>query len=269
MLDQYLPGLGANEAVLDRWFALVERTDGIDAAVGLFNAGGDPRFARTAPGSRAIVLRRSLLTWLAGPQATDAVAIQLLNQVLTRDDNYAPYHRALGLRLFDLGDYARAARALQRAIDLDASMQPELARALQTARQRRQVSAAVEVPLQGSGSALYVPVRLNGSDAAFRFLVDTGASYSAINTATLLRLGYNDIFNRGAPLIELETANGRVFAQTFTLPSMNVGGAVVEQVPVVILEEMGPLDGLLGLSFLRHFDVQIDAANQTLILEPL
>ena len=141
-------------------------------------------------------------------------------------------------------------------------------RRLATSRQRRQASNLIEAPLETAGSALYVNVQLNGNPQTFRFLIDTGATLTAINTSTLLRLGLNDIFSRGAPPIELETANGRVFAQSFTLDSVNVSGAVVEQVPVVILEDMGPLDGLLGLSFLQHFDVQINQRENKLLLTP-
>ena len=214
------------------------------------------------------VMRATVTTYLGSPEKSDARATQLLLDQLQRDPDYAPYHRQLGSLLFASGRYQEAEFHLNRAVALDPSYAADVARELETARQRRQVTRQVEVPLIGSGSALYVNVQLNGSPQTFRFLLDTGASYSAINTSTLLRLGLNDIFNNGAPVIELETANGRVFAQTFRLQSMNLAGAVVEQVPVVVLEDMGPLDGLVGLSFLRHFDVEINQQDGVLILLP-
>jgi len=213
-------------------------------------------------------LRITVERYLSSAERSENRATQLLFEVLENDPNYAPYHRQLGSLLFGAGRYQLAEFHLSRAVELDPAYAADVARELDTARQRRQVTQQVEVPLLGSGSALYVNARLNDSDQTFRFLLDTGASYSAINTRTLLRLGLNDIFANGAPVIELETANGRVFAQTFRLQSMNLAGAVVEQVPVVLLEDMGQLDGLVGLSFLRHFDVQINQQDGLLILSP-
>ncbi|MFK7887420.1 MAG: aspartyl protease family protein [Gammaproteobacteria bacterium] len=214
------------------------------------------------------VLRTTVERYLGSAERSDSRATQLLFDVLDSDPNHAPYHRQLGSLLFAAGRYQDAEFHLNRAVELDPAYAADVARELDTARQRRQVNTQVEVPLLGSGSGLYVNVKLNGSDQSFRFLLDTGASYSAVNTRTLLRLGLNDIFANGAPLIELETANGRVFAQTFRLQSMNLAGAVVEQVPVVLLEDMGQLDGLVGLSFLRHFDVEINQQDGLLILTP-
>lgn len=104
---------------------------------------------------------------------------------------------------------------------------------------------------------MYVDARINGSAETFRFLFDTGASYTAITSETALRLGINNIFF-GAPVVELQTANGNVFTTTATLQSIDVAGARVDNVEAVILESMNGVDGLLGQSFLRHFDVNID-----------
>ena len=114
--------------------------------------------------------------------------------------------------------------------------------------------------------ALVVTTYLNNNSTPFRFLLDTGATYSAISTATILRLGLSDIFAYGAPLLELETANGPIFVQHFTLDAMRIGSAKVEQVPVVVLEELDGFDGLVGLSFLQHFDVSLDQQAGKLIL---
>jgi predicted aspartyl protease len=56
----------------------------------------------------------------------------------------------------------------------------------------------------------------------------------------------------------LSTAAGFVHAPLVTLGAIDVNGAIVQRVPVVILESTAPFDGLLGMSFLDHFDVDID-----------
>lgn len=258
---------GANQNVLRELVNIETRRgttlDAIDALAELEYSG-----VAVARDDLIAVMRSAVTEYLGSAGRSDARATQLLFDQLENDPDFAPYHRQLGSLLFDSGRYQEAEFHLGRAAQLDPAYTADVARELDTARQRRQVTRQVEVPLLGSGSALYVNVQLNGSSQTFRFLLDTGASYSAINTSTMLRLGLNDIFANGAPLIELETANGRVFAQTFRLESMNLAGAVVEQVPVVVLEDMGPLDGLVGLSFLRHFDVEINQQDGVLILTP-
>lgn len=269
LLVGHMENFGANRALLDTLFPLVADTQSWQVALALF--GGDPSatpLSRVDAELRREVLRERLAQHLFSASVTGGEAIDLLQRVLGIDPNYATWHQRLGLRWFELGRYADAAFHLQRAIELDPNLRAELARTLNTAQQRRQVSNLVEVPLQGNGNSLYVSVRLNGAEQPFRFLLDTGASYSAVNYATLLRLGLGDIFRNGARTVELETANGRVFSPRFELDSIDVGGAIVEDVPMVMLEDMGPLDGLLGLSFLRHFDVQIDTQSRRLLLTP-
>ena len=56
----------------------------------------------------------------------------------------------------------------------------------------------------------------------------------------------------------LSTAGGYINAPLVTLGSIDVNGAVVQHIPVVVLDSTVPYDGLLGMSFLDHFDVSID-----------
>ncbi|MEM6641292.1 MAG: retropepsin-like aspartic protease [Pseudomonadota bacterium] len=256
---------GADDTVARMWFALLARRDGIASAV--------DRFGRRDTGIELDVMQRVLRTavldHINDPGIGSDEAMQTLREALARDSDFAPFHRALGLRLFEQARYAEAASHLAQAVELDGGLEATLGRTLALARQRQSAPTnTVTVKLAGGQNALYAPVVLNGGAAPFRFLVDTGASYTAINTRTLLALGYSDVFNQGGPFIELETANGRVFAAQLTLPSMSVGGARINSVPVVVLEDMGRLDGLLGLSFLKHFDVQIDSTRRELTLTP-
>lgn len=270
LLLRQVPRFGANADVLRSLYALAATQRSHVQAITLLR---ELPVQSTAPfdvreADVITVLREQVSRYISSGQLADDTALSLLRDMAAFDDQYAPYHFSLGNLLFDAGRYAEAEFHLQRAVALDPAYAADVERDLNIARQRRQVTTQIEAPLQSSGSALYVNVRVNGSSQSFRFLLDTGASYTAINTSTLLRLGMNDIFARGAPPIELETANGRIYAQSFTLDSLDVAGAIVERVPVVLLEEMGPLDGLLGLSFLQHFDVQINQRENLLLLTP-
>jgi hypothetical protein len=48
---------------------------------------------------------------------------------------------------------------------------------------------------------------------------------------------------------------------------MGVNGAVVNDIRVTVLDDLGNYDGLLGGSFLRHFDFDISQSEQRLELK--
>ena len=71
--------------------------------------------------------------------------------------------------------------------------------------------------------------------------------------------------------IEATVADGRtVKAEAVLLDSIAVGKARVERTPAAVLPfSESEVDGLLGMSFLKHFVVQVDGKNDLLILERL
>ncbi len=211
---------------------------------------------------RALVVREASRDTLSAP-----LAIDLLERAV-RIDDYAAYHRHLGERLYQQGRYVEAERSLGRAVELDPSYAAELQGTLQESRQRRSTASLIEVPLQSLGNAIFVTVRLNNRPELYTFLLDTGATYSAINMRTLLRLGLENVLASSGTPVQLETANGTVSAGSIRLDSINLAGAIVEQVPVVVLEELDDIDGLLGLSFLSHFDIEINQRDSKLLLTP-
>ena len=161
---------------------------------------------------RMMVLENAMATG----QGSDQSGLSLLERALAADPDFAPYHRLLGEALARQGDMNGALAALERALALDPTMAMELDPLLQRLRARRDTPPLTEVPIQRQRNTLYVDVRVNGSNETFRFLFDTGASYTAITSETALRLGINNIFF-GAPVVGLETANGRVYTTTATL----------------------------------------------------
>ncbi|MBT8135736.1 MAG: retroviral-like aspartic protease family protein [Gammaproteobacteria bacterium] len=191
-------------------------------------------------------------------------SLSLLREALAADPDYAPYHRLLGELLARRGDMQGALASLEQALALDPALAAEIDPLLQRLRARRNTPPVTTVPIQRRRNTLFVNARINGSTETYRFLFDTGASYTAITSATALRLGINDIFFR-APVVALETANGRIYTTTARLQSIDVSGARVDNVEAVILESMGGVDGLLGQSFLRHFDINIDRSAGVLV----
>lgn len=224
---------------------------------------------------RPLETRRALIDFahaMAIQFATDESASVQRRQTVLIDalelGEHAGVYRQLGDLEYEARNYTVAQNYYRNAIRLDPSLEASLGSRLRNSSQRADRAPASEVPFEPRGGGLVVNARLNDSPQNFRLLVDTGATYSALSGGTLLRLGLDDVFNRSADVVELEAAGGTLYARRFTLASMQIGNARVTQMPVVILENMEGFDGLVGLSFLRHFDVSIDQDAGTLILVP-
>jgi aspartyl protease family protein len=121
----------------------------------------------------------------------------------------------------------------------------------------------VRVPVARAGTGMIVNVRLDGTVTA-PFLVDTGATDVLIPAHLAERLGLGD--GPDTRTKRYSTANGIVTHRTVMLRSVELGGAVVENVPASISPAMEI--GLLGLSFFNHFHYSIDTAAGVLTLVP-
>ena len=96
--------------------------------------------------------------------------------------------------------------------------------------------------------------------------LDTGASNTMIPTEVAVDLGY-DLSN---PNEQMMTANGIVLANRIAVRKLTAIGETVENIDVVChdLPEGSIIEGLLGLNFLRHFDVNISFSTGTIELHP-
>jgi clan AA aspartic protease (TIGR02281 family) len=191
--------------------------------------------------------------------------IQLLQSESAGDPDDAGYHRMLGELYYRQGDYPDAVDQLSRAMTLDDTLQADLTPMLRNARQRLATPALTDVPLVSAGSNFLVPIQINGGTQVLQFMLDTGASYTALSAAAAERLGIQ--ISPGAPRMTLDTANGVIKAPLITLDSLSVNGAVVSDIHVTVLDTVGGYDGLLGGSFLKHFDFDISQSEQRLMLK--
>ncbi|MBD3393624.1 MAG: hypothetical protein GF418_15910 [Chitinivibrionales bacterium] len=116
------------------------------------------------------------------------------------------------------------------------------------------------------GRHLVVTARINGT-ARGRFILDTGASLVSFSRdfADRLRIAFPD-----TDPIEVTLANGeRASARPVMLRSVTVQDATVENVAAVMLEKPPGegVDGLLGMSFLGKFQINIDVHGNVLELQ--
>ena len=113
--------------------------------------------------------------------------------------------------------------------------------------------------------AIQVAATLNNSIQQ-QFIVDTGASTVTIPSSTAERLGLA-IGNN--PLRRVTTAGGVIEVPEVVLPSITVNDYEVDDVTALVIDIPSQPDlGLLGLSFLDRFRMDLNVENGVLILEP-
>lgn len=122
-----------------------------------------------------------------------------------------------------------------------------------------EASASEVVLTAGPGGHFRTIGQINGKSV--QFLVDTGASQVAMSQAQADALG---ISYRNGPIGYAQTANGTVSVHMVTLDSVRLGGALVANVPAMVLAS--PMEHvLLGNSFLTRFQMRRD--NDVMRLE--
>ncbi len=100
-------------------------------------------------------------------------------------------------------------------------------------------------------------VTFNGAETG-TFVVDTGATSVALSSAFARRLGLD--LTR-AKRVQVMTASGADTAYALRVARIDLGGAVAEDVPILVMDNLNgqSSDGLLGMSFLSRFIMRLDA----------
>jgi predicted aspartyl protease len=99
------------------------------------------------------------------------------------------------------------------------------------------------------------------------FIVDTGAEVSLIPSSAAIALGLK--VTRSTPVRSLSGIAGITLAYEVTLDSIELEGFPVRNISVLVVDM--PLDsdvGILGIDFLKNFDIEIDNQNGILKLRP-
>jgi len=134
--------------------------------------------------------------------------------------------------------------------------------------QNRPLNEDITVPLTKNGGSFVVHVMLNQERSA-QLIVDTGASMTVLSTQVAIDLGI--LGTTDNELLTVNTAGGSVQVNMNYLSSLTVGTAEATNVAVALhdLPDIPEhIEGLLGMSFLKHFLVTLDAEHARLILRP-
>jgi clan AA aspartic protease (TIGR02281 family) len=164
-----------------------------------------------------------------------------------------------------LGDSAAAAHAYRHILQI--APQSPLAVAARQALEAlgEPTLATIQVPFQTRGALVLLPAKVNGQAIGY-FILDTGATFTSVSRLLADRLG----IARSGGSVRLATASGMVEAPLALLDEVDIGGASAHHVPAVIhdLPDAPPaIVGLLGLSFLERFRVNLDLTSGVLTLE--
>ena len=131
---------------------------------------------------------------------------------------------------------------------------------------RASAPTAVGVPIIQQGGAVYVRGQVN-EQVKTLFLVDTGATYCVLTKVAADRLGLAS--SPVLTMVKLTTASGTIEAPLITVDLIQIGGAEARSVEAVIHdmpEFPSAVAGLLGLSFLNQFKVEIDREEGVMLL---
>lgn len=124
----------------------------------------------------------------------------------------------------------------------------------------------VSISIQRRGTSILVPARVNGTSVGV-FILDTGATYTSLSSALARQLG---VTTSGNSTVRLATANGVIQAPLAVLDEVDIGGAVAKHIPAVIHDLHGmpaTIAGLLGMSFLERFRMNLDISSGVITLE--
>lgn len=102
---------------------------------------------------------------------------------------------------------------------------------------------------------------------SLRLALDTGASVTVIPWSAAEMLGFDPARSRRR--VRFMTGSGMEAAPVLTVTLLEVLGVQVNKVPVIChdLPQRSLVDGLLGLSFLKHCQLFVDFRRGTLSLE--
>ena len=124
-----------------------------------------------------------------------------------------------------------------------------------------------KVPLIFTNSGNFiVDATLNGK-VKVKLMLDTGASLMSLSPEVCRKLGIKETPN--LPAIQMQTANGILLNKLIALDKVKIGDAEVDLVEASIGKKMLGIGGLLGMSFLSNFRMEINHTESELILKPL
>jgi len=123
---------------------------------------------------------------------------------------------------------------------------------------------AHRIPLEIDNNLILMRVSVNGSKP-LRFIFDTGASFSAIDSPRAAQLGL-----KMQGQISANATGGQIEASTIEHVELSAQGAKVSDLTIASMSFPKPpgfeFDGIVGCDFIKHFVIQIDYQKKVMEL---
>jgi clan AA aspartic protease (TIGR02281 family) len=124
-----------------------------------------------------------------------------------------------------------------------------------------------KVPLISTNSGNFIVNATINGKVKVKLMLDTGASLMSLSPEVCRKLGIEKTSN--LPVIQLQTANGISRNNLIALDKVKIGDAEASLVETSIGKKILGIEGLLGMSFLSNFQMEINHTESELILKPL
>lgn len=185
-------------------------------------------------------------------------------EALDRLPRSAPLHIELAKLYRDWGAYDDALRLLQAARELDPALAVQVDAYIEKINDALARRDAVVIPLAQDSNSIRTTAVIDGREQ-FPFIIDTGATYTAVPERVVKGLGYNPDLGE---LLRVKTAGGSLLVRVVHLESISLEGYTVRNLKAIVLpDNIGPNVGLLGLNFLRFFKYGVDSSRREFRLE--
>jgi clan AA aspartic protease (TIGR02281 family) len=134
------------------------------------------------------------------------------------------------------------------------------------ATSRAAPTTKASIPIVKRGEVAIVQATINQKTPA-TLIVDTGASYTMISSATAKQLEIE--IEKNGSTFSFQTANGVIQAPLVKLDSIEIGGMEVKNLTAAVHDALPDpsISGLLGLNFLSNFRLDFDTQKGFLHLE--
>ena len=128
---------------------------------------------------------------------------------------------------------------------------------------------SIAVPLQRIGSLFVVSIMVNSTRQA-RLIIDTGASHTVLSRSIASDA---QLFTERRPVpVTMQTVGGQVQGDMVRVDSIRVADLEINDSWAAIYDmpdAPAGVEGLLGLNFLRQFEMTLDSTRNQLYLEKL
>ena len=196
---------------------------------------------------------------------SDKELIKFLHFLLNHNPNNTKYSYTLAQTYFNLYNYDKAKTILEELM-YDETYKNSVEKLLSVINKKIELSQkfSKKIKLEKQGTHFLIKAILN-EEIEVKLLLDTGATTTIIDNTIIDRINHTTVDEN----IQLNTAGGFVKAKEVQINTFSISDTTVKNMKLISTKMYDDsFDGLLGMSFFKHYDFYIDQVNSILHLNP-